>query len=262
MILGIMNLVVFSHSDYSFLWSVIEDYIKKIPQLNPVFVCNKNNLNNKPEGFCKYIEYDDRLCYAQRWIVDILPHIESKYILVVHDVAVILNCNVNKINNIVNIIDKHNIDRCCMIVFDGIEIIHDNDIYLCNLNNHVKSLIYTPYDVSPAIWNKSSYLKLWNMFPNETYRNSELNSNLQKYCRTLKCYGLQKTNDKIYYCLSRPYYELFKVLHITTKGEITFPIEVYMDTIQEFKEIVGKYNLNNKIKINPNYGYVLSCDKL
>jgi hypothetical protein len=250
------NFIVFSHSDYSYLWPIIEDYVVNISQLNPIFVCNKNNTIERPKGFCKYIEYDDNLCYSQRWI-NILHEIDSKYILVIHDVVIILNCDVSKINKLVNVTDKHKIDRCSMNVFDGIQTVYDNNMYLCNLNNRVVGRNYTPYDVSPAIWNKSSFLKLWHTFPNETYRNSEQNPSVQEYCKKLKCYGLQKTNERIYYSLSRPNYEMFKVLHITIQGEITFPIEVYMDTIEDFTRIFERYNLKDKIKINYNYGFVL-----
>jgi len=250
------NFIVFSHSDYSYLWPIIEDYVVNLSQLNPIFVCNKNNTIDKPKGFCKYIEYDDSLCYSQRWM-NILPEIDAKYILVIHDVVIVLNCDVSKIHNLLKVIDKHTIDRCSMNVFDGSQIVYDNEMYLCNLNNTVVGHNYTPYDVSPAIWNKTSFLNLWYTFPNETYRNSEQNPMVQHYCKNLKCYGLQKTNEKIYYSLSRPNYEMFKVLHITIQGEITFPIEVYMDTIEDFKRVFEQYNLKDKIKINYNYGFVL-----
>ena len=250
------NLIVFSHSDYSYLWPIIEDYVVNISQLNPIFVCNKNNTIDKPKGFCKYIEYDDKLCYSQRWI-NVLPEIDTKYILVIHDIVIILNCDVSKINKLVNVIDKHNIDRFSMNVFDGIQTFYDNNMYLCNLNNHlIRSNNYTPYDVRPAIWNRISFLKLWYTFPNETYRNSEINNDLQNYCRKLKCYGLQKTKDKIYYSLSNPSYEFFNVLIITVQGNITFPIEVYMDTVEDFKRIFEKYKLKDKIKINYDCKYI------
>ena len=97
-----MSLIIFSHSDYSYLWPIIEECIQKIPQLTPIFVCNKTDIN-KPNGFTKYIEYDDKLCYSQRWTKDILPYIDEKYILVVHDVQLIVNCDINFIHKIIKI---------------------------------------------------------------------------------------------------------------------------------------------------------------
>jgi hypothetical protein len=251
-----MNLIIFSHSDYSFLWSLIEDTVQKLHQLNPVFVCNITELQ-KPGGFIKYIEYNDTLSYAERWTKDILPYIDSKYILIVHDVQIILNCDIYFINNIIQLMNENDVDRCSINVFSGIDIIENKNIKLCNLNT-AYGLTFTPYDVCPTIWKTSSFKTIFETFSNETYRSSELNETLQNFCREkLKCYGLQKTNQKIYYCLGRPFLEKFKILFITTKNEITYPLEVYMDMKEEFLYFFEKYKLSEKININRNYGFVL-----
>jgi hypothetical protein len=252
-----MSLLIFSHSDYYYLWNIIEDYIADLQELNPIFICNSNSNLEKPKGFKKYIEYNDNLCYAQRWI-NILKNenILTEYILVVHDVNIIADCYVNKIKQLFNICNENNIDRCSLNVFNGTSIIN-SDIPLCKLESHIKRKTYVPYDLCPAIWKKSEFLNLWLNFPNETYQKSELNNNLQMYCNKLKCYGLQKTNNKIYYCIGRPYYDFFKILHITIKGELLNPVEVYMDLLPYFIKITNKYNLTNKIKINNSYGFIL-----
>lgn len=251
-----ISLLIFSHSDYSYLWPIIEEKIIELFELNPIFISNSNNTIEKPKGFKKYIEYDDKLCYAKRW-VNILKDIYSKYILVVHDVQIILNCHVKKINNLLIMLDSNNIERCSLNVFNGVECITNNNIQICNLNNVVHGNTFTPYDVCPAIWNVSSFYSLWNTFPNETYHGSELNNHLQNYCKKIKCYGMQKTEEKIYYCIGRPYYNFFKILFITIKRELLSPREVYMDMKDDLNQIVEKYNLNNQIKNNPNYTFVL-----
>lgn len=254
-----MSIVIFSHSDYSYLWNVIEDSIENLQELNPIFICNLNSNLEKPKGFKNYIEYDDKLCYAQRWI-NILQNENMhnlKYILIVHDVNIIAECNIDIIKQLFNICDENNIDRCSLNVFNGTSIINSN-IPLCKLESHIKSKTYVPYDLCPAIWKKTSFLNLWQNFPNETYRNSELNNNLQIYCSNLKCYGLQKTNHKIHYCIGRPYYDFFKILHITIKGELLGPFEVYMDLLPYFIKINNKHNLEKKIKINNSYNFILN----
>lgn len=250
-----MSIIIFSHSDYSYLWNIIEDYIIYLKDLDPIFVSNSTNII-KPKGFNKYIEYDENQCYSQRWI-NILQNIDIDYILIIHDVNIIINCDIDKIKILFDIINNNNIDRCSLNVFEGTEII-DDLIQLTNLNTIKNSNTFVPYDLCPSIWKKNSFLNMWINFPDETYSSSELNNNLQNYCRNLKCYGLNKTKDKIYYCLGRPYYDFFKILHLTTKGEITYPKEVYMDTIDDFIIIFTKYNLINKIKINENYGFVIN----
>jgi hypothetical protein len=252
-----MSLVIFSHSEYFYLWNIIEESILNLQDLNPIFISNSNSNLEKPKGFKKYIEYEDNLCYAKRWI-NILQtlDIDLEYLLVVHDINIIADCNVDKIKQLLNICNENNIDRCSLNVFDGKNIINSN-IPICKLEQNIRSKTFIPYDLCPAIWRKKAFLNLWETFPNETYRDSELNNNLQMYCNKLNCYGLQKTNNKIYYCIGRPYYEFFKILHITIKGELLFPYEVYMDLLPYFITIKDKYNLTNKIKINNSYGFIL-----
>jgi hypothetical protein len=153
---------------------------------------------------------------------------------------------------------NHNIDRCSLNVFDGVDIIDNSFIKLCNVKN-AKSITWIPYDLCPAIWNKNSFNTLFLNFPNETYRSSELNNELLQYCnKNLKIFGIQKDKNKIYYCLGRPYTNYFKILHITTQSQLTFPIDVYMDMKDEFEYIFLKYELEKKIKINSTCIWILS----
>ena len=258
-----LNLLIFSHSDYSFLWKIIEEYIEHLDDLNPIFISNKTNLS-KPMFFKEYIEYDESLPYFSRWKIDILPKLKTQYLLIVHDVNIIVNCDSNFIKSITESMKLNNIHRCSLNVFKSISIDTNNiietnykNVKLCNLNNAVGNT-FTPYDTCPAIWDINSFNKLINQFPSETYRNSELNKNLQNVCRdNFNIYGIQKTYNKIYYCLGRPYTEFFKILHLTTKNELTFPKKVYMDFEKEFDYIFDKYKLINQVKINNNYLFVL-----
>jgi hypothetical protein len=220
-------------------------------------VCNKTEIK-KPNGFIKYIEYDENLCYSDRWTKNILPEINSKYILILHDVQIIIKYDEYFISNIITLMQKHNIDRISLNVFDGVDVINDYNIKICNLNNAVGNTTI-PYDNCPCIWNKESFRVLLDSFPNETYRTSELNNNLQIFCREkMRCYGLQKTNKKIYYCLGRPFLENFCVLFITIKNELLGPIEVYMDMKDDFLYYLNKYKLSDRINFNNNYDFILN----
>jgi hypothetical protein len=249
-----MSLVIFSNSEYSFLWPIIEESINKI-KFNKIFVCDVNELE-KPNGFDKYITYDINNCYAKRWTTDIIPNIESNYILVVHDVQIIVNMDEEFILKNLQLMTEYNIDRCSLNVFNGNNIIENYNIKLCDLNYSQGNTI-VPYDVCPAIWNKKSLNILFERFPNETYRTSELNNDLQSFCRNnFRCYGQQKMRDKIFYCLGRPYLNYFKILHITIKKEALYPLDVYMDMQEEFIYYWNKYKLFNFVKIN-NYYFIL-----
>jgi hypothetical protein len=249
-----MSLIIFSNSEYSFLWPIIEESIIKI-NFNKIFVCDVNNLE-KPKGFDKYITYDITNCYAKRWTKDIIPNIESEYILIVHDVHIIVNLDKDFILKNLELMTEYNIDRCSLNVFNGNTRINKNGITLCHLNTaHGNTLV--PYDVCPAIWNKKSFNILFENFSNETYRSSELNESLQTFCRSnFKCYGQQKSNEKIYYCLGRPYLNYFKILFITINKEILHPLDVYMDMKEEFIYYSNKYKLFNFVK-SQNYEFIL-----
>jgi hypothetical protein len=255
-----MNLLIFSHSDYYYLWPIIEETIEPLHKLNPIFISNTTSIE-KPIGFTQYIEYDDSECYAKRWI-HILPQIKSTYILVVHDINIIISCDVDKIQKLFDIAALYNIDRCSLNIFASSTFIAiDNDLQICDLNaNDIQAKTFVPYDVCTALWNKNSFLQLWNEFPEETYKTSELNDSLQNYCKThFRCYGIRyNPQTLIYHCMGRPYHQMFKILHITIKGEITYPVEVYMDMKEDFLRIFEKYNLKDKIPINSNYGFILS----
>ena len=183
------DLVIHSHSDYAYLWLIIEEKIKPFTNINTIFYSNSNSTIDKPRGFKKYVEYDEKMSYSQRWIsllennklTNILH--DCDYIIVVHDVHIIVNCQINKLIKLVDILDTNNIDKCSLNVFNGEDIIND-EIVICNLNtSHIKSLTFIPYDVGPAIWKKKAFLTLWKAFPNTSYKESELNNNLQNYCK-------------------------------------------------------------------------------
>jgi len=257
-----INLIIFSHSDYSYLWPIIEEKIISLMDLNPIFISNNTELD-KPKGFINYLEYDSNKCYSERW-QNILPKIESKYIFLVHDVNIIINYDSEKIKELLILINDNNIDRCSLNVFKNNDSIKGKTIELCDLNSpKTISKTFIPFDLSTSIWNKESFLNLWLNFPLETYQNSELNEKLQIFCRkNFKIYGLNKdNNNKIYYSLGRPYYNLFKILHITIKGNLPFPPEAHMDLKEDFLRIIEKYNLKNKIRINNEYKFILDYNK-
>lgn len=255
-----MSLLIFSNSEYFFLWPIIEETVSQI-KVHKIFVCNETELD-KPKGFDKYIYYDAKHCYAERWTNDILPNIVSEYILVVHDVHIIVGFDEDFFFKNLQIMHEHSIDRYSMNVFNGNDTIRKNDITLCYLNTAIGNT-FTPYDVCPALWKTQSFKLLFENFPQETYRTSELNKNLQNFCRArFKCVGIQKTSsNNIYYCLGRPYLKYFKILHITLKKEILHPPEIYMDMKEDFIYYANKYQLNKFVSINDSSSYILTIPR-
>jgi hypothetical protein len=253
-----LQLVIFSHSEYNHLWPIIEDSVKNLQQLHPIFISN-DTLLEKPRGFEKYLTYDTNDCFAQRWI-KLLPSIDSKYILTVLDIIIILNCDYEKLMKLVGMMETNNIDRISLLVSKATEYIEDDGLSICDLtspNLQTKSAI--PFDIRQAIWNKNSFLTLWLNFPQTPYDECE-NPPIQTFCRqNFRCYGLQSTdNQKIYWCNGSAIHNYFKVLLITIFGKFTFPLDFYMDMKEDFINIYEKYNLENKIEARDCTAYMLA----
>lgn len=252
-----MSLVIFSNSECNYLWPLIEETVEKITKINKIFVCDVLS-SEKPKGFDKYISYDNNKDYTKIWTDEILPNIESNYILIVHDIQIIVNIDEEFILNHFKLMSEYSIHRCSLNVFDGNCIVEKYGIKLCDLN-YASGNTFTPYDVCPAIWDKKSLMILFKIFPDETCTTSELNDRLQIFCRkNFKCCGQKKTTDKIYYCLGRPYLNNFKILHITIKKELLGPLEVYMDMKDDFIYYLNKYKLYEILSKNNDYAFILN----
>jgi hypothetical protein len=240
-------LLIKTNSVYSYLWPIIEDYIKDI-KLYKVLAYNEVPENkNLPKHFHSYIKYDQNLNFSRR-LLQVIPKINFDYILFVSDVDIIINLNVTALYNYVKIMEENNIDRVHTAVFDGYNIKNRGQYSLCNLNQNLKQNTnhFYPYDCGSAIWNKNKFIQFLNVFIEEGYSSLELSNNVQNYCKTnLSCFGIQLTkNTNIKYNRGLTYTNDFSFLHITTKGKFLKPIQVYGDYERELKDIIKKYNLD------------------
>jgi hypothetical protein len=239
-------LLIHTHSSYSYLWPVINDYISNI-NIRKVLAHNSKTLKILPNNFDEYIYYDDSINYSRRMKI-ILEQLNVDYVFLVYDVDIMIYFNIDVFNIYHNIQKKNNIDRVCCATFNGREILEENGYALCNLNKPLKSMSnhFIPADCSPVIWKRSSFITLLNLFPNESYGSLELSKPIINYCKTqIKCYGIQYTplvNIKYVRCLT--YNDKLGFLHITTKGKFTYPLTTYMDFQQHLDDIVKKYNID------------------
>jgi hypothetical protein len=241
------SLLIHTHSSYSYLWPIINDYIKKYTFKKVLLYDAVPENSNLPDNFDKCIQYDSSHNFARR-LLEILPILKTDYILFVPDVDIVVNLNVNALETYIELMKENNIERVHMAVFDGNEQIHNNIYALCDLNSKLKqnSNHFIPYDAGPALWNKNSFLKLLNKFPQETYNTLELKKDVQNYCKTeLKCFGIQlTTNLKVKYHYGRTYCSDLDFLHITVSGKFYIPFSCYHDHEKELNYIIEKYKLD------------------
>lgn len=242
-----ISLLIHTHSDYSYLWRVIQDYTKDI-KINKILAYNTtSDIDQLPSCFNQYISYNANTNFARR-IVKILEQLDDDYIFLVYDVDIIINFDLNVLQKYIEIIEENNIERVNSSLFNGASQIHKDGYALCDLNKPLKckSNHFVPIDCAPVIWKRESFTKLLKLFPNESYASLELNKDVINYCKkNVKCYGIQYTpNLQIKYNRGLTMCHLFQFLHITTKGRFLKPFSVYMDYEKILHQIVKKYNID------------------
>ena len=245
------TILIHTHSSYSYLWPIINDYIKKY-NFKKVLAYDSIPENAiLPDNFDKYIKYDASQMFSTR-LVPILEQLNEEYVFIIYDVNIVINIDKNALEIYIDIMKENNIDRVCSSLFNGNGQLHKNGYALCNLNlplispsNH-----FVPADCSCTIWNKSSFIYFLKQFPNETYGSLELKEPIINYCKSkIKCYGIQYTpNLQISYNRGLTYCNKISFLHITVKGKFLLPIKIYGDYKKHLINIIKKYNIDiNKI---------------
>lgn len=262
------TILIHTHSDYSYLWPIINDYIKKY-NFKKVFAYDKIPENSiLPDSFDRYIKYDSSLLFTSR-LVPVLQELPEDYILLIYDVDIIINIDEEALQNYICIMNENNIDRVNIAVFDGNsqKYCKNKQYALCDLNSSLnqKTNHYVPIDCNPTIYHRLSFINLLKLFPNRKYNCFDSDIDIIKYCKNkMKCYGIQCTpNLKIIYNRGLTYCHKLSFLHITVAGKFLYPFNCYYDYENELNEIISKYNLNvNTIGISQASRKCLEFDKL
>ena len=236
-----LTLVIKTHSDYSYLWPIIDDYIENIKLKKLLF---HNKTENLPKNFDQYIEYDDKKIYMER-LNHLTDSVKEDYILLIHDIDIIINLDENLLERYFLFMKEEKVDCLNLHISVGKEILEKEDLVICNLKFPNKSNHASPYDVSPSVWKKVSLKKMTENFSYLSYRDGENDKNLQNFIREHISYFCidKKSNININYCRNLCFSKEFNFLHITTQGKFTYPVSVYMDNEKKFLEIKEKYNL-------------------
>jgi len=234
-------LVIKTNSAYSYLWPIINDLTKTFKKIYILLDENSNNFIFNKNIIC--VKYDVNDTYATR-MYKFLLNINYSYIILIHDVDLILNFNFKKINEYFELVKNNNIDRLSLGVFNGNDIIHNNNISICKLQRNMSKNYLTPFDYAPSIYNKKFLLSLYFVFNKESYKTMELNDQVQEFIfNNFKSYGIQNnSNLKLIYHRGFVYTEDFNFLHITVKGKF-LKEEGYYDLRDKLNELKNKYNL-------------------
>jgi hypothetical protein len=239
-----MKIIVITNSQYSYLWPILNDKLKKCEN---IFIGIDSNPNEFifNENF-NLINYDINLNYTKR-IKSILEKINDDYIVLVHDIDIMLNFDNEILEKYFNIVKENRLDRLSFGVYNNPnKIIQKDNIVICKLDPRISNNFFTPFDHTPSIYNRKNLIELYTIFNHESYVSVEQNLEVQRYVNeNYKFYGIQKTNDIILkYHRGFVFTEFFNFLHITIQGKF-LPKNLYFDLIGDFEKIINDYELTN-----------------
>ena len=246
-----MRYVIYSHSDYSDILQIQSDYLQSNDTV--LFIDKETEFT---KNFDRIIIYDDAMPYASR-VASCLNQLEpNEHFLFVHDIDIVISSNDALLDEIVNKMVLHDIGRVDLKIDKcdanaenpKVEIHHSSNSYL---RLDTKS-DYT-YNVNPSIWRANDLLVAMTIDKSLGYREIELHSGIQRYCKDIRTHKLICEDHNIvragYYDCS----DIFIYLHITHGGRL-LPIndsitsyhgQSYSDVSEEYYAIASKYLRNS-----------------
>lgn len=241
-----LNYVIYSHSDYSDVLKIQTDYTfgidNKILLIDEQF--NDNEIISK---YKKVLRYDDKLPYSNRLLS--LNELDFKYILLIHDIDILLSYDNNFISSCVKKMDEMNIDRIDLQYYPPHWNPNTNRIDL-NFGDKTVKLVKQEdingfiYNVNPSIWKLKTLINLMENFQNRTYRNIEM-LDVQIFLSKFNVYKLYNNHFLqvgYFKCLDE-----FVFLHISHTGMFLpktnndLPSEIQIT----YKSIIEKYLQNS-----------------
>lgn len=223
------------------MWPIINDTTK---EFNSIILCSNNFDDFNFNKNLTLLTYEQGQNYTKR-LISILRQVGSEYVLLSHDVDLILNFNFSRLEIYMKIIEENKIDRLSLGVFDNpSQQIEYEGLTVCKLHRNLGRNFFTPFDNSPAIYDREKLIRFYECFSDETYNSLEQNENAQQYfLKNMNCYGIQKNdNIKLIYHRGLVYSYDFNFLHITVAGKFLSK-ESYFDLMNDFERIKFTYRL-------------------
>lgn len=245
-----ITLITYSHTDYQDIWPLVFDGISKIElPISKVFAINENAISseNTMQILDKYTRiqyYDDIKTYPQK-LLQILEAVSTPYILLIHDIDLLVHFESEKFKRLVTACIEHSIDRCILgMIPKGNQVLTDGDIVLTEASREECSPHYhIPYDVGPSIWNVSCLQECMTKFESYTYRTIE-SSPVQHFLQSKKVYAMTSSESyKAIYAIGRPFSSYFSFLHILLRGK-WLERHYYQDLEDTLLTLLDKYEID------------------
>lgn len=242
--------IVYSHSSYSDILNVQNDYFKNIDSIKYLFIDKIDN--NITYNFDKIYYYDDNLNYSKR-ILQCLreANIEEEFIIFHPDINIIIKQKNEDIDNLIDIMQINNIDRLDFCTYKFVESTKNISYKDYLLINNI-DLNYYIYNVGTAIYRLNKYIKFLEMF-DYSYRNIEIITAVQEYAKNnINSYYLNNTNQSYIHVGYYATTDILIYIHITHDGKL-MPIDnninhLDVDIQKEYNDIINKYKFNRNIR--------------
>jgi hypothetical protein len=213
------ELIVFTHSSYSDIWlpvlSHTQAYVKDIIPIR--FAADTD-----VPGYLTY-RYNPDSTYPTR-LLEVLSQTTSKYVLLVHDVDLIVSFDTTLYPLLIDYMERKNITRFSLEVFPSTTSCDDSvgPLHISRITPECSTRFTTPYDVGPSIWKRDDLVDIMTKHSSETYRSIE-QSAIQTTCLSYSFVGICETGSNLLYIIGRPFSSQFAFCHLLVRGEWICP---------------------------------------
>jgi len=267
-----LNFTVYSHTDYLDILEIQTDHICNGGK-HTLFI-NKptHNIDHIIKQYDRVIFYNDEDTYATR-LLSCLLQINDDYILLTHDIDIVISVHEDSISKIIKLAQQHNWDRVdlkyaaidknsILVDVTSENNINQRDIFTDKIYKNRLYLVKQTkpenyiYNVNPSIWKREVLIHILSTFKDKTYRSIE-GIDVQYFCEQYNVYKLFSSNVKecgYFQCVNE-----YVFLHITHGGKLIIPNDKliteygssYKDVANQYNYIIKKYNItkSNKWKI-------------
>jgi hypothetical protein len=265
-----INLTVYSHTDYTDILEIQTDHICNGGKHTLFINKPKNNIDHIVARYDKVIFYNDNDTYASR-LLSCLQQINDDYIILTHDIDIIINVCKESISNIINNAYQHNWDRIDLkyttinrdsILVDGAskssqlswcnastDKLYNDRLYLVKQSDPENYI----YNVNPSVWKRKTLIQILENFKDKTYRTIE-GPDVQHFCKQYSIYKLFSSNINecgYFQCVNE-----YVFLHISHGGKLIIPNDKltttygqsYADVSDKYEYIINRYNLTQSDK--------------
>jgi hypothetical protein len=213
------ELVIFTHSSYSDIWPPVlshtQAYVKDIIPIR--FAADID-----VPGYPTY-RYNPDNTYPTR-LLEVLSQTTSKYVLLVHDIDLIMSFDTTLYPMLIDYMERKNITRFSLEVFPPATSCGDvvGPLGISRITPSCSTRFTTPYDVGPSIWKRDDLVDIMTKHSSETYRSIE-QSAIQTTCLSYSFVGICETGSDLLYIIGRQFSSRFAFCHLLVRGEWICP---------------------------------------